>query len=397
MSTEPDHKKSNLRQNDAGSHPLCGVSSVDAFTLIELLVSMAILVLIVAMLITMVNATSKTWKNTAGKIEEFRDARVAFDTITRRLSQATLNTYLDYVTNSSGAPTDYIRQSELRFLCGQLTNNASFGNQRTIFSSQLQTTNPSMAVFFQAPNGFTTNSTNSILQSALNTWGYFIEYGSDSNAVPSFLNPQPTSRNRYRLMELMEPTENLSIYNYTATNRSYTNVDWIANSMTLTSSRPAHVLAENVIALIILPKLSPTDITKWNNQGSNYSISSLTPDYFYDSSINSQTTIAGGGGAAVTDANLNTHNQLPPVVQVTMIAVDETSAIRFPSIYKNLYASNSSAGGINNLFNDNSSPTQFTNDLASLVTAFKKNKMNYRIFTTDVMIKGAKWSSSQKN
>lgn len=343
----------------------------NAFTLIELLVSMAILAIIVVLMLTMVTQTSKTWKNTTGKIEEFRDARDGFQAITRRLGQATLNTYLDY--NNVTNPTAYMRQSELRFLSGPTT---------TILTN-LTTTNPTMAVFFQAPNGFATNTNNSILQNALNTWGYFIEYASDTNSLPAFLSPNP--RYRYRLIELMEPTESLSVYNYTSGNNSNTTTAWILNSMSQSyASRPAHVIADNVIGLIILPKFDPADMAKWNaTNPSTYSDSSLASNYVYNSAIN-----GNSNAPANIMANLNTHNQLPPVVQITLIAVDEQSAVRFATRYANL--SNVMATNFTNAAN-------FTSDLSNVQSALVTNGLNYRVFTTDVMIKSAKWSSSQTN
>jgi uncharacterized protein (TIGR02599 family) len=340
------------------------------FTIAELLVAAAILSLLVVLLLNMVTQTSKTWRSTSGKIEEFRDARDTFDSITRRLSQATLNTYLDYDNPTN--PTSYMRQSELRFLSGP---------SATILGNlTLPNPTPSMSVFFQAPNGFSTNSSNSILQNALNTWGYFLEYSSDSNTRPSFLPVgAPPARYRYRLMELMEPTENLSIYNYTSGKSSYTNIDWISNSMTLTTNRPAHVLAENVIALIILPHQSPADYSN------GYSISSLAPYFTYDSSSNWTNYVTNK-----SIGDLNTHNQLPPVVQVTMIAVDETSAVRFANTYSNL----SSVFAASNWFANSSS---FAADLSNCQVYLSGQHFNYRIFTTDVMIKGAKWSGSQTN
>jgi len=349
-----------------------GLQAHEGFTIAELLVASAILSLLVVLLLNMVTQTSKTWRTTSGKIEEFRDARDAFDTITRRLSQATLNTYLDY--DNPQNPTSYMRQSELRFLSGPMA---------TILGSlTLPNPTPGMAVFFQAPNGFSTNSSTSILQNALNTWGYFLEYASDSNSRPSFLpTGAPPARYRYRLMELMEPTENLSIYNYTSGNRSYTNVDWVSNSMTLASNRPAHVLAENVIALIILPKLSPADYSN------GYSMSSLAPYYTYDSSPNWTNYVAN-----TTNGDLDTHNQLPPVIQVTMVAVDETSAVRLANAYVNL--TNASPQGYGNLFTN---AAEFSSNLTTLSTILTSKGINFRIFTTDVMIKGAKWSGSQTN
>lgn len=340
--------------------------SDEGFTLVELLLAAGILSLLVALLLNMVTQTSKTWRATSGKIEQFRNARDAFDSVTRRVSHATLNSYLDY--DNPANPKAYVRQSELRFLSGPATN----------IIGTLASNMHGMAVFFQAPNGFSTNSTNSILQNALNTWGYFIEYAADTNSRPGFLpSGAPAPRFRYRLMELMEPTESLSIYNYTSGNPAYTNIDWISNSLTMGPNRPVHVVAENVIAMILLPKMSPGDM------GTTYTPSSLAPNYIYDSSTNLNSALAYPNNAI-----LNTHNQLPPVVQVTLVAVDEASAVRYPAYYAGL------SNTIGGLFSDAS---RFSNDISLLQSNLAAKQMNFRVFTTDVMLKGAKWSGSQTN
>jgi len=346
--------------------------SSNAFTLIELIVSMGILAIMIAFLLLMVSQTQKTWKGTAGKIEQFRAARDAFDTMTRRISQATLNTYLDY--NNPANPTAYIRQSELRFLSGP--------TDLILPTLTIISNTPTMGIFFQAPSGFATNTNNAVLQNALNTWGYYIEYGSDTNARPTYLSgSRPIPRVRYRLMEFMEPTENLSVYSYTSTNRNYQGVEWITNSLGVPeANRPTHVLAENVIALILLPKHTPADIARWNSQGGNYSNSSLvSSNYIYNSATNLN--------SASGDARLNTRNQLPPVIQVTIVAVDETSAIRFPDKMASL--SSNMAG----LFTDKDK--SYEADLQTLQSTLRSNNINYRVFTTEVMVKGAKWSTSQ--
>jgi uncharacterized protein (TIGR02599 family) len=348
----------------------------DAFSLIEMIVSMGILAIMIAFLLLMVSQTQKTWKGTAGKIEQFRAARDAFDTMTRRISQATLNTYLDY--NNPANPSAYIRQSELRFLSGP--------TDLILPTLTIISNTPTMGIFFQAPNGFSTNTNNALLQNALNTWGYYIEYGSDTNLTvrPSYLSgTRPIPRVRYRLMEFMEPTDNLSVYSYTSTNRNYQGVEWITNTLGLPeSSRPSHVLAENVIAMILLPKHTPADLARW---GSAYSNSSLAPDYIYSSATNRN--------SGQNDARLNTRNQLPPVIQVTIVAVDETSAIRFPSALANL-TNVSSQGGYGDLFTN---AANFETDLRALQRSLSTNKINFRVFTTEVMVKGAKWSSAQTN
>src|SRR5437867_2293961 len=82
---------------------------VGGFTLVEVMVSMAILVLLLLVLVSITDATRKTWSYTSSKIEQFQDAREAFESITRKLSQATLNTYWDY--DNPLTPTRYLRQS----------------------------------------------------------------------------------------------------------------------------------------------------------------------------------------------------------------------------------------------------------------------------------------------
>ena len=87
-----------------------------AFTLAELLVGMGILVVLFGFLLVSANQTTKLIGSTAGKVEQFREARNAFERVSTRISQATLNTYWDY--DSPTAPTRYERRSELRFISG---------------------------------------------------------------------------------------------------------------------------------------------------------------------------------------------------------------------------------------------------------------------------------------
>lgn len=87
-----------------------------AFTLIEVLVAATILVVMVGFMIVVMDQTTRIWSGSSAKVEQFREARSAFERVTTRLSQATLNTYWDY--DSATKPTRYLRQSELRFIAG---------------------------------------------------------------------------------------------------------------------------------------------------------------------------------------------------------------------------------------------------------------------------------------
>ena len=83
-----------------------------AFTLVELLISMSVLTVIMLLMVSIAGSTQRIWKQTSTRIDAFRATRTGFESMTRRISQATLNTYWDY--NSTTAPTRYVRRSELR-------------------------------------------------------------------------------------------------------------------------------------------------------------------------------------------------------------------------------------------------------------------------------------------
>ncbi len=114
-----------------------------AFTLVELMVSMALISMMTVLLVTMTNSTAKLWTYTTSRSEQFRSASTAFEAITRRLSQATLNTYWDY--DDPAKPTRYQRQSDLRFIAG---------NMQTLTGGATKPVRPTHGLFFQAPLGF---------------------------------------------------------------------------------------------------------------------------------------------------------------------------------------------------------------------------------------------------
>jgi uncharacterized protein (TIGR02599 family) len=323
------------------------------FSILEVLVASAVLALLLVAMLSMTDQVQKTYRSTLGKAEQFREARVAFESITRRLSQATLNTYWDY--DSPTTPTKYLRQSELRFLSG----NAS-GLLSGVTPAISSTTH---AVFFQSPFGFTSNSTYGGMESMVNTWGYFIEFGSDSSLRPTPVNTAGVpEKYRFRLYEMMEPSESLSLYKYTGNStasKTYKTTTWFTDALNK-PNRSSRVLAENIVALIFRP-LDPSN-------------ASLTTDYTYDT--------AGDGAIATQTAS---EHQLPPYIEVTMVAIDEVSARRLE---------NGTAPpdlGLTGLFQTASS---YEADLEKLRKYLSDNdkKINYRIFTANVSIQGAKWS-----
>ena len=368
----------------------CSHPGPAGFTLIELMLSMAIIGLLLLVLVSITESTRKTWISTTARAEEFRGARTGFEAITRRLSQATLNTYWDYFdasgnarspANAAGfAPARYGRQSELRFVSGQA---AALG----LPSASC----PTHAVFFQAPLGFVSDTDKypSRMENLLNTWGYFVEFGDDKDLRPAFVTTQIMPyRYRFRLMEMMQPSEKMTIYQDEVSaggNSSYTSREWFMKPFAETP-RPARVLAENIIALVLLPKLTPDD-----QRTGAYNDGSLAPGYLYDSTGTNMTTMA--------DKNLNPRHQLPPVIQVTMVAVEETSFSRFQKTTTTM-----PSFGVSGLFTSVGNTTDLTKagyakDLDTLEKALRTSKppLNYRIFSTNVSLKAAKWSREQTN
>ena len=336
--------------------------SSSGFTLIEMLVSTVILVIIMGIVFTMTEQTSNIWKGTSNKIEGFRSARTAFEAMTRTISQATLNTYYDY-RDSSGTwssvsgnpPATYARRSDLEFTCGQ--GSALLG---TTYLNGTSTYTPvTHSLFFQAPLGWSTAYTNQ--QRLLNACGFYVAYGPDPNVPPYLSSLSP--HYKYRLMQFIQPSENLAVYEYPNA------TTWFTQPITGTYDPASNfVLAENVIALVIWPKNSAGDQTN--------GATSLTSNYSYD-----------------TRTTGITYNQLPPVVEVTMVSIDEASAIRLgnPSA-----PPNSTVGLTTTDFTAATYPTSGQNqlqlDLASMESTLIGAHINYHVFQTEVAIGGAKWS-----
>lgn len=339
-------------------------SSRSGFTLLELMVGMTILLILMGIIFTITHQTGDLWKKTNSKIASFQDARAAFDALTRNLSQATLNQYYDYYDASwnrrdpavSGfVPQNYGRCSELEFVCGPVDTllGAPAGAKQ------------SHALFFQAPLGRAENKTLYAESSnLLNSVGYYVEFADTTKDTrrPKFL---PSSgapeRGRFRLMEWIQPAEQFSVYD-PALSASQPRA-WFRTP--LSTGQSARVMAENILALVAFPKKDQND-------------TSLAPNYFYDSNPKNDSDPSNYD-------SVRSH-LLPPLLQVTMVALDRDSADRLaksgPQPPPLLDA---------NLFRDAS---KYNADLQKLEDVLNgKNggpKLNYRIFTTMVSIRDHK-------
>jgi len=322
-----------------------------AFTLLEVLVSCAVLTMLLMMLASVTRHAGDLWTSGSARVEAFQGARAGFENMTRLLSQATLNTYWDY--DNPNNPTRYIRKSELHFLVDDaaviLGGNNYYGQ----------------AVFFQAPGNFNASTTTGTtsggvrdsLTGLLNACGFFVEYSSDAGRgwLPSGLDVQP--KERYRLMMWLQPSQELSIYSDGTNSRA-----WLDRA-----SQEAVPVADNIIVLAVWPK-----------EPDRQAVRTLPDQYHYDSRE----------GAASVPQPPNA-NQLPPLVQVAMVAIDEASALRLGDRLKSTID-----GCLAGLFEANPS-TRFESDLQKLEENLARERINYRVFTSVIPLKEAKWSPNQ--
>lgn len=379
-----------------------------AFSLIELMVSVAVLSMILVIVFQMLEQMQKTWKRTRQSVSEFKDARNGFEEMGRRLGQATMNAYFgyDYVPSTlQGIPVRYgkeiIRQSELHFVSGPSA--ILFGSK----VSKSTGSRPGHAVFFQAPFGFCYDrdkeNKNRLqyeqLNNLLNAWGYYVQFNTDEADRPQFLNSlrnAPKPRPRYRLMEFRQPTEYLQVYKlglrdlkspkqselyrWFGDGLFSVNSPWntqIEPSRDLTFFRTTRPIAENILAMIIQPRESlSADVNKKPE--------SLAPDYLYDTRRWQWSSPNAAGSA-------KSRHQLPPILDVSFIAVDETS-----------FATYATRLGIEAVENE---PKLFPVDLFTkgakrdedfeeVEKLLKTLKLEYRIFSTSIRLRESKWTDS---
>ncbi len=348
-----------------------------AFTLLEVLVTSAILVVLCGVLLGMADQTQRLWRGTTAKVEQFREARTGFEAMTRRLAQATLNTYWDYRfpdNDRTKPPSGYTRASELRFRSGPMLDFAMDSGPNKAFR-------PTHGVFFQAPSGIVADrAARGALDSLLNTSGYFVELGDDRASLPAFLRESGTARKRYALMELLEPSEQLSVYDPPIPMVA----DWWFKKTISADSRPVRALARNVVALALLPRLARADEEARRRRGVP---TLLAPAFRYDSTQSAK------------DAELNPLHQLPPVIQVVMVALDEPSARRLAEEHDESPTLGIEFGKLftdpAKLDDDPATTAPGDGDTAKLESTLRKLNAMSRTFSTTVILRGAKWSREQ--
>jgi len=303
------------------------------FTLLEVLLSMTILLVLVVVLAVMNNESLALLRRSSSQAQMFQKARDSFELMNRQLSLATMNPYWDY--DDPADPKRYLRKSWLAFVSGE--SRALLGKTR----------GPGQCVFFQAPLGRMEDGRMRELNLVLNTCGFYVEYGNANADAPAILNRPP--RYRYRLMGVQTSAEEMGIYTSAPSGN-----DWITGA-----AASARVLAENVLLLVI----RPLDASGADLAGEGYQ---------YDSRLD-----------ATEEPQPRSSNQLPPYLEVTLIAASEESIARLDS-----------GGGWQIAENPGwfTRPDQYAEDLADFEKLLKADRVAYRVFRQTVALPNSKWS-----
>jgi uncharacterized protein (TIGR02599 family) len=221
-------------------------------------------------------------------------------------------------------PQKYIRTSDLHFVI----TNSSHGQN----------------LFFQSP--LATSGVSPTPAGLLNEVGYWVEFGEDTWR-PAHVE---TPRYRYRLMQGVSPTESIDVFKDAT------------SAWTNRVKSTGFPIAENVIALILWPR-QPT--------ANDPNGTALTSDYQY----NSRRT-----------AGIQSH-QLPPMVQATLIVLDEPSMVRIESGATEPSVILSALTG---KFQD---VAKYEDDLREVLGALAAEKINYTVLNVPVTLRESKWSS----
>lgn len=301
----------------------------------EILVAAAVSSVLLLILLGVVNQTTRTVGAAGATMTSFQSARNALNAMQSIVSQATLNTFLDY--DSRESPTRYQRESAQQFVIAPAGASGVPG-----------TDGCGQGIFFQAPAVYTSSGDLRGADGLLNVCGFYVEFG-QARQPPHAGGTAPW---RYRLMFLLTSAEANTVFHATGD-------QWFAGF-----SSSATPVADNIVALIVRPldpSRTPPDLAPFYVYRTAETFSGIQPDWSH---------------------------QLPPVVSVTLIAIDERSALQMEN------GSSQPAIIAASLAGKFQEAANFDRDLDALeqVLSNASPPVNFRVFTLNIPLKESKWS-----
>jgi uncharacterized protein (TIGR02599 family) len=326
------------------------------FTLVEVLVSITILTGIMLIVTEVISAAQRSWKLASARVGQFRESRLAFDTVTKNLRQAAIYAYHDFnwdsgiAANPLAMPGNPAIQADLSFFIGASETLFPAGGRNGAAWSAA-----SNGVVFQLPAGYTQLPQYKPLKGLLNARGYTVQLSNDQDFVPQGLRSQLAPKVRFRLVEFRPTTETNTLYTAPGI------ADWDPTTPlgAAAGGGGAFVpLADNIIGFAVTPGWMAPGVTGVAAFGGETEM--MFEEY----------RSSGGVGAFV--------HEVPRVVRVTMVAIDEPSASRLAL---------DNAGRSPDLILQSGanlrdpSPASFRRQLERVSTYLASRSVNFRIFS----------------
>ncbi|MEM0895457.1 MAG: prepilin-type N-terminal cleavage/methylation domain-containing protein [Verrucomicrobiota bacterium] len=208
------------------------------FSLVELLVAIALLGVLVFLLGSVFASVSSAWSTGHEKAGQLLAGRTVLDTMTQRLSHATLSTRTEFIfdENAPHVPQSFGRESELCFQIGP----------PAALRAPLPADTSGNAILFFAPTGETGLPEASPYRSLINLCGFFVRFGPGPAGEE-----EVARRERFRLWEVVLPAEDLPVAEGDDTEGD----PW--ETMNLRPS--SRVIAENIPLLVLIPQGFPEE------------------------------------------------------------------------------------------------------------------------------------------
>lgn len=314
---------------------------------------MVILAMILLVITSVIGQAQRTWKSATSRLSQFREARQAFDTVSRNLRQAMINSYGDYLPRDTPftppPPPFIIRNADLGIRFDRATS--------VVSGSSTAAELPGSAVVFQAPLGLTADEDYRPLKNLLCVRGYFVRFGSDEQFLPYGLRSRLQERFRYRLIEYAPPTETNPVY-VAGGKGEWTTISESAGGDYM------RVVANNVLALVLAPTFNDGAV---GNAPTELGQSVQDPVYSFNSfelaEYNQRSTL----------------HRMPSSTQVIMVAVDDESAAR-------MLTGEASPDILRKAGAEFTNPQTIDRDVTTLRAYMNSQRYNFRIFSSNVFL-----------
>jgi uncharacterized protein (TIGR02599 family) len=218
--------------------------------------------------------------------------------------------------------------------------------------------------------------------SLLNARGYAVRFGNDAEGRPPFLGGYDIPVHwRYQLIEYRPPTERSEGGGATFQgNMIYAKpTTWFQED----SEASTRVVADNILLLLLSPRVAESVATA--NQTSPWQIA---PQYRYNSLDADNSTESMDAVRVTADGKVyqGTQHLLPPTVMVTLVVADEVTFQRWLARRGQHEV---------NLLGEAAAPFKdahyYDRDLELLKSYLTKERVNFRVFSTSVALRNARW------